>query len=87
MGVLGGDDVELKLLNPVDNECPTPLDGTLRYGYVGIVKTLLGCPGVNLNLRDGDGCPLLSLAAEAGYEDVSRTKGENIDLNSVDGDR
>ena len=55
MGILERDDVEL---NPVGNECLTPLDGTLRYRYVGIVNTLLGCPGVDLNLGDGDERPL-----------------------------
>ena len=71
----------------MDNECLTPLDGTSRYGYVRVVKTLLGCPGVELNLGDRDGRPLLSLAAEAGYEDVLRMNGENVGLNSVEGDR
>ena len=51
------------------------------------MKMLLGCLGVDLNLGDGDGCSLLSLAAEVGYEDVLRMNGENVDRNSVEGDR
>ena len=39
MRFLGGDDVGL---NPVNNKGLAPLAGTVRYGYVRTVKTLLG---------------------------------------------
>ncbi|PUU80838.1 hypothetical protein B9Z19DRAFT_1191571 [Tuber borchii] len=86
MRLLGGDDAELNRMN---NEGRSPLARTLQDGYVGIVKTMLpvGCPGVGLILGDGDGRPLLSLAAEADYQYVLRMNGENVDLNSVEGDR
>ena len=72
----------------------------MRCGYVEIVKTQLGCPGVDLNLGDGDGCSLLSLVAEVGYGGVVGVlwvccgyvvgmlfNGANVDPNPVEVDR
>ena len=76
----GGDDVGLM---PANNEGLTPLARTGRY--VGMVKTLLGYPSVDLNLEARHGRSLLSLVAEAGYEDVLRMNGAKADPNSVEG--
>lgn len=56
-------------------------------GYVGTVKALLGCLGVDLNLGDRGGRSLLSPVAEAGCEDALRMllDGANVDLNPVEG--
>ena len=66
MRLLGRDSTEP---NPVNKEGLTPLAGAVRCGYVGTVKALLGCSGVDLKLLDRDGCSLHSLVGEGGCED------------------
>ena len=52
------------------------------------MKTLLGCPGLDLNVEGRDGLSLLSLVVEAGCEDVFEdVVVANIDLNPVKEDR
>ena len=67
----------------------------MRCGYVEIVKTQLGCLGVDLNLGDGDGCSPLSLVPVAvgvlwaccGYVVGMLFNGANVDPNPVEVDR
>jgi len=64
MGPLGRGDAEVNPVNTIAGvwHCWR----VVGSGHVGRVKELLGCLGIDLDLRDGDGRSLLCLAAETG---------------------
>ena len=84
MRLLRGNDAEL---NPMDSEGLTPLAGAVQCGYVGTVKTLLGCPHVDLDFGDRDRRLLTSFVAKVGCEEVLRmlSNRANVDPNLVEG--
>ena len=79
-------DVNNQIVFHDTNVAWTPLTTTSRWGYAAVVKLLLAHPGINVNLKNGEGGTVFSLACQYGRESVVRLmlKDPRVDVTQED---